>query len=52
MTTEEHLNKIMAKCRELISQHGDGFERHKAGWHATMEARALLKTVGKWEESA
>ncbi len=35
MTTEEHLEKIVAKCRELLAADA-GSDRAKAGWRATI----------------
>jgi hypothetical protein len=37
MTREEHLEKIVAKCRELISADA-GSKRAEAGWRATIAA--------------
>jgi len=37
MTTDEHLNRIVAKCRELIAADA-GSKRAEAGWSATIIA--------------
>jgi len=46
MSPEEHLNKIVAKCRELLAA-AAGSDRAKAGWRATIAAIEFAKLKKK-----
>ena len=51
MSPEEHLNRIVAKCRELLAANA-GSDRAKAGWRATIAAIEGLRLIANSETSA
>ena len=52
MTTTEKLERIAAKCRELLNRPKAGGQSAAAGWRSTISAIELIKVIGAWSHAA